>query len=43
MTKDTVIIKNDKTGKTMAIPAAHIGNYVGKGYSKTKPQTNKES
>ena len=38
-----VVIYNERTGEPMSIPVSHVENYVGKGYTKTKPKTEKES
>ena len=39
----TVVIYNERTGEPMSVPAYHVDNYVGKGYTKTKPKQEKES
>lgn len=38
-----VTIYNVATGEHMNVPESHVGNYVGKGYTKTKPTSKKES
>ncbi len=39
----TIMVYNIKSGQGMEIPKSHKDNYVGKGYTTTKPKENKES
>ena len=40
---ETVMVYNIKSGQGMEIPKSHKDNYVGKGYTTTKPKESKES
>ncbi|MDM5272080.1 hypothetical protein PGH07_07800 [Sulfurovum sp. zt1-1] len=43
--EENVMIYHEKTGEERSVPKAHVSNYVGKGYTTTKPAntTTKES
>ena len=42
MAEKTIMIYNMRTGAGMRIPEKHVANYVGKGYTKTAPKTEKK-
>jgi len=43
MAEKMIMVYNLQTKQGMSVPESHVKNYVGKGYTKTKPKENKES